>query len=744
MHAHRSFRAPVLTTLRAASFAALIAAPFATPAAPALPLAASPTPVVAAATPASAKRAPTHEDVWLLKRVGAPSVSPDGRWAAFSVVEPAYDRKDQRSDLWLVAVDGGTPPRRLTNTAAGESGVAWSPDGKKLAFSSKREGDSDEQIYVLDLAGGGEALRVTNAPLGARTPKFSPDGTRILYVADAWPGAKDDADNRRLDKERKDRKYDVRVYETFPIRNWDKWLDERQARVYVQSLEPGASAKDLLAGSQLLQQKGYAGRTEDDGIKLDPVWAPDGKGIVFVASVDRDRAARAFTSNELWYVSADGGEPRALTSGADSWGEPKFSADGRTLYAEWSPSRKAVYVSTRIAAFDWTGDATSGASRNLTAALDRSATSWGVSSNGTVWYLAEDAGHEKLHVIEPGKPARLAFDVPVGVYTGLAVAPTSAEPVLVARWESVSNPPQVVRVDPAKGHVALTSFDADKVAALDLPPVEHFTFRAKATGRTIHNLVVRPPGFDPAKKYPLFVMIHGGPANMWRDQFFLRWNYHLIASGSGASTPGASRDGYVLVLTNYTGSTGFGEKFAQSIQNDPLKGPGAEVNEAADVAIAKYPFIDGSRQCAGGASYGGHLSNWMQASTTRYRCLVSHAGLIDLASQWGTSDAVYHREVMVGGPPWENGPLWKSQSPRTYAAKFRTPVLVTIGERDFRVPLNNTLEYWTILQRQQVPARLVVYPGENHWIQNGENSKVFYRDIADWLAKYLQPGGAKP
>jgi tricorn protease-like protein len=169
MHAHRSFRAPVLASLRAVSFAALIAAPFATPAAPALPLAAS-TATTVAATPASTKRAPTHEDVWLLKRVGAPSVSPDGRWAAFSVVEPAYDRKDQKSDLWLVAVDGSAPPRRLTNTAAGESGVTWSPDGKKLAFSSKREGDSDEQVYVLDLAGGGEALRVTNAPLGARTP----------------------------------------------------------------------------------------------------------------------------------------------------------------------------------------------------------------------------------------------------------------------------------------------------------------------------------------------------------------------------------------------------------------------------------------------------------------------------------------------------------------------------------------------------------------------------------------------
>jgi dipeptidyl aminopeptidase/acylaminoacyl peptidase len=345
-----------------------------------------------------------------------------------------------------------------------------------------------------------------------------------------------------------------------------------------------------------------------------------------------------------------------------------------------------------------------------------------------VYFLAEEAGHEKLFEasLVVGQP-RLAFDIETGVYTNLSVATESRRPVLVANFESATRPPEVVRVDVARGsHVELTRFNEAKVATLDLEPPRHFWFTS-SQGRRIHNMLVVPPGFDPSKKYPLFVVIHGGPHTMWRDQWVTRWNYHLLA-----------KPGYVVLLTNYSGSTGFGEGFAQAIQGDPLRTPGAEVNEAADIALRDYPFIDGTRQCAGGASYGGHLANWLQATTTRYRCLISHAGLINLESQWGTSDTVYGREVNNGGPVWEQGPVWREQNPIRYAASFKTPTLVTIGERDFRVPLNNSLEYWTVLQRQQVPSRLVVFPDENHWILKGENSRLFYQEVHDWLARWLR------
>jgi dipeptidyl aminopeptidase/acylaminoacyl peptidase len=299
--------------------------------------------------------------------------------------------------------------------------------------------------------------------------------------------------------------------------------------------------------------------------------------------------------------------------------------------------------------------------------------------------------------------------------------------VLIGRFESAVNPSEIVRIDVQRGrHDRLTEFAVATTAQLDLAPVEHFWFDS-ARGARIHNMLVRPAGFDPKKTYPLVVLMHGGPNTMWRDTFFMRWNYHLIAA-----------PGYAVLLTNYTGSTGFGEAFAQGIEGDPFKGPADEINQAADVAIAKYDFIDGSRQCAGGASYGGHLANWLQASTDRYRCLISHAGLVNLEDQWGTSDIAYSREATLGGPPWERNEVWSAQNPIRYAAKWRTPVLVTVGEKDFRVPMNNTLEYWTALQRQQIESRLLIFPDENHWILQGDNSRYFYDELQQWLARWLR------
>ncbi|HMM65466.1 MAG TPA: prolyl oligopeptidase family serine peptidase [Dokdonella sp.] len=224
--------------------------------------------------------------------------------------------------------------------------------------------------------------------------------------------------------------------------------------------------------------------------------------------------------------------------------------------------------------------------------------------------------------------------------------------------------------------------------------------------------------------------MHGGPYSQFHDAWVLRWNYHLLTA-----------QGYVLLLTNFVGSTSAGEDFAQAIQGDPLKGPADDVNQAADEAIRRYAFIDGERQCAAGASYGGHLANWLQATTTRYRCLISHAGLVNLETQWGTSDISYDREVAMGGPVWEQGEVWREQNPIRLAANFRTPVLVTFGEKDFRVPVNNGLEYWTALQRQRVESRLIVFPEENHWVLSGENSRYFYKEVADWLARYLGAEG---
>ncbi len=663
-----------------------------------------------------------------MKRVGAPQPSPNGKWIVVLVTEPAYEESGQIADLWLLPTDGKQPARRLTSTRRPESGVVWSRDSRRIAFSTQREGDDAPQIYLLDVAAGGEARRLTRLTTGARAPVFAPDGRTIVFQSIVYPGAKSEADNKRLHEERKARKWNARIYEGFPIRNWDKWLDDRSTHLFSIPIdvagEPVGEPRDLFAGTQLAALPGFAGRTTDNGEDFDAVFTPDGRSIVFVASPDRDAAAYAFTRTSLYLQPIAGGEPELLTPGEDSYARPRFSTDGRTLFALHEARTPKVYNLTRVAAIAWPSRT---APVIVTRDLDRSVSSFALTADSRILYVtAEHAGHEKLYRLSAnGGTARELFAVGEGVITNIAIPERAADGGMYANWESATRPAEVVRVGERGAVAPLTTFNQSRAAPLDMPPVEHFWFTS-AKGRKVHNLLVRPASFDANKRYPLFVVIHGGPHTMWRDHFFLRWNYHLIAGRE-----------YVLVLTNYSGSTGFGEEFARLIQGDPLKTAGDEINEAADEAIKRFPFIDGSRQCAGGASYGGHLANWLQASTTRYRCLVSHAGLVNLESQWGTSDTIYGREINNGGPPWEQGLVWREQNPIRFAARFRTPTLVTIGENDFRVPLNNALEYWSVLQRMRVPSRLVVFPDENHWVLKGENSKLFYAELRGWLDQHL-------
>jgi dipeptidyl aminopeptidase/acylaminoacyl peptidase len=685
-------------------------------------------PATAAAEP---RRIPTHEDVWLMKRVGAPQVSPDGHWVIVSVTEPSYDDNGTLADLWLIDATAQQPTRRITSTRRAETGVVWSPDSSRIAFSTQRDGDEVPQIYTLDFARGGEARRLTQLPGGARGPVFSHDGRHLAFVSVTYPGSRDEASKEPESPVPHPGKANVRIYEGFPIRNWDRWLDDRQARIFVLPLDEDGGAigepRDLLEGTKLAASPGFAGRLTDTGEEIEIEFTPDNASLVFAASTNRHQAAFAFTDSQLFVTNLAGGEPRQITKGSDRWAMPRFTPDGKKLIAVVErQDGKFVYNAARLAAMSWPG----GAEPTLIPSdLDRSVDAFAISPDSRrIYFIAEDEGHTKLHAVRiAGGQVRTLFGVGRGSYSNIAIPAATENTMLFVNWESASNPSEVAIVAPRSGNaVVLSRFNQRRAAGLDLPPVEHFWFRSKR-GKPIHSLLVRPPGFDPGRKYPLFVLIHGGPHGMWRDQFFVRWNYHLL-----------SAPGYVLLLTNYSGSTGFGEEFARSIQGDPFKGPADEINEAADAAIEHFPFIDGQRQCAGGASYGGHLANWLQGTTTRYKCLVSHAGLVNLESQWGTSDTIFQREVNLGGPPWEQAPVWQEQNPVRLAAKFRTPVLVTVGENDFRVPLNNTLEYWSALQRMQVPSRLIVFPNENHWILKGEDSRLFYAEISAWLERWLK------
>ena len=689
-----------------------------------------------AAAQATTPKPITHETLWMMKRVGAPAVSPDGKWIVFSVVEPSYETDKSVSDLWLVPADGLKPPRRLTNTKAAEDDVAWSPDSAAVAFSTKREGDEAEQIYILNLAEGGEARRLTSISTGARKPQWRPDGKAILFESLVYPNATNDEANKKIADERKARKYNVRAYEHFPVRYWNQWLDDRQPTLLVQSLEPGSTPKDLLSATALARTAGFSGTETDTSVTLAPLWSPDGHEVVFTATTERWNASFAQVGYHLYRVAADGGaEPSIITLAAGDYDEAAFSRDGKALFYKFAPQDGEIYHVAQLQKLAWPGAGQPAASQPVvvTRDFDRETAHYALTPDGKLAYLlVPDAANENLYRVstDGGKPT-LVIAPTTGGYTAFDIAQKAAKPTLIASYGSSVTPAEIVRIDPARrAHTNLTHINTAAAAAIDWQPPQHFYFTS-AKGRNIHNMIVLPPAFDAAKKYPLLVLIHGGPASSNSDQIGLRWNYHLLAA-----------PGYVILMTDYTGSTGFGEKFAQAIKLDPLRTPGDEINQAVDEALERYPYIDGTRMCAAGASYGGHLANWLEATTTRYKCIVSHAGEVDLTTQWGISDSIYGREMTNGGPPWEGNAIWREQSPLTYAAQWKTPMLLSIGERDYRVPLGNTLENWSTLQRMHVPSRLLVWPDAWHWITKPEDSRHFYEEVHNWLAKYLKDAAA--
>jgi dipeptidyl aminopeptidase/acylaminoacyl peptidase len=671
----------------------------------------------------------THEAIWMMKRVGTPSVSPNGLLVVFPITEPSYDEKNEHTDLWIVPADGHVKPRQLTAAHGAESEVRWSPDSQKIAFSARRDGDEVNQIYVLKVAGGGEARRITASPMAARGPVWSPDGTWIAYQSAVYPGSADLESNRRAAAERKYASSNVRRYETFPIRRWDRWLDDTRTHLFVVRAdgESASGARDVLARTALAAQPGFGGGAgEGASDDLAPDFTPDGHSLVFVATTNRTAAAYSWVNTHLFSVAVAGGEPTALTSGRASYGTPHFAPDGRSICYKVADNWERVYALDRLACARWPLSS-SAAAQTLTSDFDRSVTDFAVAPDNRLYLTAEDEGFLRLYSVPLAGGAVTPVTDTRGAFAGLSIASSVQPAVVITSWGSATEPNEIVRVDPlAKRTQRLSEVNVNTAARLGWQPLQEFWF-TNALGRRVHNFIVLPPEFDAGKKYPLFLFLHGGPANMWRDQISLRGNYHLLAA-----------PGYVVLLTDYRGSTGYGEQFSLDILKNPLKGPADDVNLAADEAIKRFPFVDASRQAAFGGSYGAHLTNWLEATTTRYKCLISHAGLSSLETQWSTSDAIRDRELTMGMPFWENPDAWLAQSPIARARDFKTPLMLSVGERDFRVPINNTLEMYAVMQRMQVPVRLLVWPDANHWIMKPEDSRVFYRELADWLHRWLQ------
>ena len=657
------------------------------------------------------KPAMTHESMWLLKKIGTPALSPSGKWVIYSRTETSYNLDEQSTDLWLAAADGSTEPRKITNSKGGEDNYFWHPTLHQVFFAAKREGDEVAQLYRLNLDLGGEAQRMTNISTGVLTPKISSDGSKIAFTSRVFATAFTDSLSKKMAEEKKKIKTKARVYTSFPIRYWDSWLDDKQSHVYVMDLTAAKPApKNIFSQVRLVESKGFQLGSFS--------FSPDNAQIVFTATTEYNTGAFQSATSHLYSVSIAGGAEKLLSTDAMNYSQVQFSEDGKYLIATGHTNGTKIYYVDHMYRFAWPSMENR---TELAVGLDRPINDWEVSGN-SIFASIEDQGVDRVVQISIASgEVKPTLGGESGSITGLSVAGEA----MAYTYQHIAAPSEVFVWNAGKS-IAISKANDAALSTMDIPKSEVFWTKS-SRGKMIRSIILRPAGFDASKKYPLFVLMHGGPAISFKDAFNFRWNPYVLSSTD-----------YVIVMTDYTGSVGYGEKFAQDIQFDPFKGPGNEILEAAADAIKRYSFIDASRQAAGGASYGGHLANWMQATTSHFKCLVAHAGLVNSEVQWGTSDVIWGRELMNGGAPWVPTKTWKEQNPMRFAANFKTPMLMTVGENDFRVPINNTLENWSIHQRLQVPSKLIVFPGENHWILNPDNSKFHYQEVRNWLGMYLK------
>mgnify|MGYP001765378394 CR=1 FL=1 len=653
-----------------------------------------------------ARRPMAIDDLWSFEQVGRPVLSPDGGLAVFPVAVPSLDRNESNSDLWIVPTDGGGPPRRLTWNEGPDGSPAWSPDGRRIAFVSKRK-EENAQLYVLSLDGG-EAERITDLPTAVADPRWHPDGKRILFVASTWPDVNDDFDAlRKRQQERDVDKVRAQITENRALRYWDHYLaDGRVSHVFEASLETG-KVRDLMPGSSRILGL--------DGAEWD--LSPDGSEIAFSANAT-DPPYRTW-NQDVFVVPVAGGEPRNLSADnpADDL-RPRYSPDGRFLL--WGRNRRVELDAdfTRLALHD----RRTGATSDLAAEWDGSPSGWTFTPDGrTVVFHGEERGRVHLYAV----PA--AGGAPRVVVRGGSTGGACAGPdgLVLFTLQSLTRPPEIAAVRLADGEIRnLTAFNDAKLLALDLGRVEDVTF-AGANGDPVQMFVVLPPGFDPARKWPLVHLIHGGPHGAWTDSFHFRWNAALMASR-----------GYVTVLVNFHGSTGFGQAFAESIVGAHGDKPFTDIMRATDRLIAAG-YVDETRMAAAGGSYGGYLVAWILGHTGRFAALVDHAGVYDLMAQFA-SDATWGRSTNYGAAPWEDPGTIDRWSPSRYAASFRTPTLVLHGEKDFRVPVTQGINLHGVLTAKGVPSRIVIFPEEGHGVVKPQGSRLWWTEVFAWLERWLK------
>ena len=641
----------------------------------------------------------TAKDMHSLKRLADPQMSPDGRWVLYQQTTIELG-KSRNTDIFLVPSGGGTP-RALTSSPKADAQGRFSPDGKQIAFLSSRDGAP--QIFLLDLDGG-EPRRVTNLSQGVASFKWAGPG-RFLAITDVHPscvGADFDACTKKKAAENDG---SVRVYDKLFVRHWDTWEDGLRSHAVLIDAKTGA-ATDLTPGDADVPP--YAGPGDYDV-------SPDGAEIAFGRNDDKDESSS--TNADLFVVSTAGGTAKKISNSPGFDGLPVYSPDGSMI--AYHAQMRAGFEADRFRLMVY--DRKTGAVRNLTEAFDRNIDeiAWSKDSK-TIYATVTDGTQSPLYVIPAagGAPKKVAD----GHLTQLSISADGAK--AVAAQDSLLKPADAVTVDLATGKITrVTQVNDVALAGFELRAPESVTY-AGALGKPVQAWITKPANFDPAKKYPLLVIVHGGPQSVFGDSWSFRWNAQVFAGA-----------GFVVFMPNPRGSLGFGQAFTDDVTKDWGGKAYEDVMKGTDYAAA-LPYVDKDRVLAAGASYGGYMINWMCTQTKRFKAFVSHDGVYNLESMAGSTEEQWFTDWEFGGPPWKDRAQYEKFSPSRFVAQCTTPTLVIHNDRDYRVPIEQGLQFFTALQRQGVPSRLVMFPEENHWVLKAENSVRWYDEVLGWLKKW--------
>jgi len=686
----------------------------------------------------------TFEDMMQLKRIGDPVVSPDGKWVAFSAVDVNLEQNTKTPHLWIVPITGGDSIRLTPADGKGEDRIRFSPDGKRILFEASRDGESQIYVQDFDTATGkltGESSKVTRISTEASGGTWSPDSKWILFVSSVYPDCNDDACNKQRDDEKAKSKVKAKIFTQLMFRHWNSYFDGKYSHLFLVSAEGGV-ARDLTPGAHDVPPFSLGGQDQYS-------FSPDGKEIAYTSNIDEVQATS--TNSDIFIVPVSGGAPKKITTNPGSDSTPLYSPDGK--YIAYRSQLRGGYESDRFRLMLY--ERATGKITDMTPNFDRwvDSMAWSPDST-TIYFTAENEGEAPIYALEITQPEALPQGLKAGAWPHMIMAgfndsptPTPDGKMLLFDRMSIAAPNEIYianapsptqaqtctvifgrrsGVECSLPNKPLTKLNEPVLSQIQMQPLEPYWFTG-ALKEQVQGFVVKPPNFDPNKKYPVKYLIHGGPQGAWGDDWSYRWNPELFAA-----------NGYVVVMVNFHGSTGYGQKFIDAINGNWGGPPYEDLMLGLDYAEKNYPYIDKDRECALGASYGGYAINWIEGHTTRFKCLVSHDGMFNTQSAYGTTEELWFNEWEFKGTPWTNRELYNKWSPHMFATNFKTPLLVVHGQLDYRLDVSEGFQLFTTLQRLKVPSKMLYFPDEGHWVLKPQNSRLWYKTVNEWVDEWTK------